>query len=179
MLKLKLGVLVGICSLLCATGAMADGGTFDLTATGSSTNISLTLTGTAVAGSPGVFDITSLSGTVDGVSATLLPTSGAGVVTDSTGVNGWLIEYDNVLNMNGPYFDLYGLGIALAGGGLGNLYYSDGYLYAQLGNNPPDQFSVSVSVVDPPNVATPEPGSIALLASGLLAMILLALRKIG
>jgi hypothetical protein len=177
MLKLKLSVLVGICLLLCATGAMADGGTFDLTASGNTTSISLTLTGTAVAGSPGVFDITSATGTIDGLSATLLPTTGAGAVTDTTGVNGWLIEYDNLLNMNGPYVDLYGLGLALAGGGLANIYYSGGYWYAQLGNNPPDQFSISVTVVDPPGVSTPEPGSIALLAAGLLAMVLLALRK--
>jgi len=166
--------------LLCATAAMADSTTFDLTATGTGTSISLTLTGTAVSGSPGVFDVTSLSGTIDGLSATLLATSGPGVITESTGVNGWLIEYDNLLNMNGPsYVDLYGLGFSLSNGALGNLYYSGGYLYAQLGNNPPSQEAVSVNVVDPPptSVTTPEPGSLVLLMSGLVALGLLVLRK--
>jgi PEP-CTERM motif len=173
----KLGFLIAVCLLLCATGAKADS-SFSLTATGNSTNISLSLTGTAVSGSPGVFDITSLSGTVDGVAATLLPTSAPGTISYSSAVNSWLIEYDNVLNMNGPgYLDLYGLGFSLSDGVLGNLYYSSGYLYAELGNNPPDQFSVSVTVADPPSVATPEPGTLALLISGLVGICVLALRK--
>jgi hypothetical protein len=177
MVKLKVGLLVLVGLLISAASAKADGTTFDLTASGVGTNISLVMTGTAVSGSPGVFDITGLSGTVDGLSATLLATSGPGMVTTTTAVNGWLIEYDNVLNMNGPYLDLYGLGFLLSNGALGNLYYSGGYLYAQLGNNPPNQEQVNVSVVDPPGVTAPEPGSLALLMAGLLAVCLFALRK--
>jgi hypothetical protein len=176
LLKLKLAVLLAVCLLLCATGAKADS-TFSLTASGNSTNISLTLIGTAVSGSPGVFDITSLSGTVDGSAATILATTAPGAVTYSTAVNGWLIEYDNLLNMNGPFLDLYGLGFSLSDGILGNLYYSGGYLYAELGNNPPDEFAVAVAVADPPNVAAPEPGTLALIISGLLAICVLGLKK--
>ena len=175
MLKLRSSALIGICVLFCASGARADS-TFDLTATGTGTKISLVMIGKAVSGEPGEFDITSLSGTVDGYSATLLATSGPGVITESKGVNGWLIEFDDLLNMNGPYLDAYGLGFTLSDGALGNLYYSDGYLYAQLGNSPPSEEAVSVSVVDPPGVNAPEPGSLALL-SALVAICLLVLRK--
>ena len=178
MVKLKISLLILLGLLLCASGAKADGTTFDLTATGVGTNISLIMTGTAVSGHPGIFDITGLTGTVDGFGAKLLATLAPGVVTDTTGVNGWLIQYDNVLNMSGgPYLDLYGLGFTLSNGSLGNLYYSGGYLYAQLGNNPPFQEQVNVTVVDPPASAVPEPGSIALLMSGLLAVYLLSRRK--
>ena len=175
--KLKVSLLVLLGLLLCATGAKADGTTFDLTATGIVTNISLTLTGTAVSGHPGIFDVTGLSGNVDGLGATLLTTSAPGVVTDTTGVHGWLIEYDNVLNMNGPYLDLYGLGFTLSNGALSNLYDSGGYLYAQLGNSPPYQEEVYVTVVDPPGAAVPEPGSLVLMVAGLLAVYLLTSRK--
>jgi len=176
MAKLKVSLLILLGLLLCATGAKADG-TFDLTATGVGTNISLILTGTAVSGHPGLFDITGLSGKVDGLGATLLVTSAPGVVTDTIGVNGWLIQYDNVLSLNGPYLDLYGLGFVLSNGALGNLYYSGGYLYAELGNNPPSQEQVNVTVVDPPAAAVPEPGSLALMMAGLLAVYLVARRK--
>jgi hypothetical protein len=177
MFKLKLGVVVAaLCMLAFAPGAKADG--FLLTATGGGNNVSLTLDGTAMSGSPGVFDITSASGTVDGYAATLLATSAPGAITNSSVVNDWYIEYDNLLNMNSgsTYLDLYGLGLLLnngtSSGVLANLYYSGGYLYAQLGANPPLQDSVNISVVP-----TPEPGSLAMLLVGLLTVGALVARK--
>lgn len=63
---------------------------FSLIATGNTTDINVVLTGT-LSGAPGVFYITGLTGTVDGQSATLLATSGPGVVTNSSVVNNWSI----------------------------------------------------------------------------------------
>ena len=150
---------------------MAD--SFTLTAIGSNIDITANLTGTQL-GTSGVYDITGMSGTaeISGTTygITLLPASG---VTDSNVVNGWYIIYDNLLYMNSTnFFDLYGLGFTNNSTLLGNLYYSGGDLYAQLGNNPviPEQVSISV-------VQTPEPSSLALLVSGMLALMLLVIRR--
>lgn len=161
--------------LFFASGAVADQ-VFDLTASGPGTSISLQLDGTLIGS--GVYDITSvLSGTIDGYSVTLLPTTPpitASNPYDTSGVvNGWLIEYDNLLYLNAPYVDYYGLGFNVATGGAGtlaNLYYSGGYLYAELGDNPPSQEYVDVTLV-------PEPGTLALLCVGLLALGALVTRR--
>jgi hypothetical protein len=108
---------------------------FFVVATGATTAINIVLTG-ILSGTPGVHDITGLTRTVDGQSATLLAASGPGVVTNSSVVNGWFIQYDNLLNLNLPYFDYWGLGMTLTDGSLVNLVYNDGYLYAALGDNP-------------------------------------------
>jgi hypothetical protein len=170
MLKLRLGIVLGVAMLACATGARADQTQFDLTATGPGTNVNLVLTGTST-GTPGLYDVTSISGTVDGLAATILNTSAPGVTTDTITVNGWYIYFDNLLNMNQPYFDLAGLGFELSNGALGNLYYSGGYWYTELGNNPPYLEAVSISVV------TPEPGTLLLLGAGMLAIGILLWRS--
>ena len=171
------GLVLVALLLFFASGAMAD--QFDLTATSTasdptSLNISLVLTGSS-SGTPGEYDITGITGTVNGMNvANSLP--GAGSILDSPVVNGWYIEYDNLLSLSAPYFDLYGLGFELADGTYANLYYSGSDLYAQLGNNPPFQEVVTVtSVVDPPSV--PEPGTLTLLCVGLLALGALVTRK--
>jgi hypothetical protein len=170
MLKIKLSVAFVACLLLFATKAKAD--SFTLTATsGGATVISATLTGTEL--SPGVYDITGMSGIVGGsTNVSLLATSGVGAVTASGVVNGWYILYDDLLYLNAPYVDYWGLGFT-ANGELGNLYYSGGDLYAELGNTmlvPGEAVSVSV-------VQTPEPSSLALLVSGMLALMLLVIRR--
>jgi PEP-CTERM motif len=164
MLNLKLSMILGCALLVFAMGAMAD--EFNLTATGNTTSIFATLTGTPT-GTPGVFDVTNLSGSVDGLSATLLATSGPGVETSSITVNGYSILYDNILNMNLPYFDADGLGFSLSDGTIGNLYCSGGVcLYGQLGGIPPFlEVLQQVSVTATP---TPEPGTLVLLGTGLL-----------
>jgi len=175
MLKTRFGVVLFVGLLLFAIGAKAD--TFDLTATnGSNTVISLNLTGTVTA-TPGVYDITGISGTVDfdGVTSNvvnILPTTAGATYSTSTAVDGWEILYDNLLNVNAPYVDYYGLGFSLSDGLLGNIYYDNGYLYAQLDGAPPSQVPLTVSVVQ-----TPEPSSLALLVAGMVALMLLVIRR--
>ena len=163
----KVGLVLAGLLLFFASGAMAD--QFDLTASGPTTNINIVLTGTQ-SGTPGIFDITGVDGTIDGETATLLPTTGPGAINISPVVNNWEIEYDNLLQTNQPYVDYFGLGFQLSNGTLANLYYSGGYLFAELGSNPAFQESVSVPTV-------PEPGTLALLCVGLLALGALVTRK--
>lgn len=121
MFKAKLCIAFLACLLLFAVNAKAD--SFTLTAIGSGIDISATLTGTAT-GTPGVFDITGMTGTVNGYSATLLPSSGPGAIMTTSVVDGWEILYNNVLYMNSTsFFDYYGLGFT-ANGALENLYFS-------------------------------------------------------
>jgi len=169
MFKIRFGVVLVACLLLFAIGAKAD--SFTLSAIGPGIDITATLTGYQTGPSSSVYDITGMSGTVNGFNATLLPTSGPGMETASGVVDGWEILYDNVLYMNSSnFFDLYGLGFT-ANGTLGNLYYSDGNLYAQLGGTPvPETVSISV-------VPTPEPSSLVLLVAGMVALMLLVIHR--
>jgi PEP-CTERM motif len=80
------------------------------------------------------------------------------------------------LNMNtgSPYFDVAGLGFTLSDGSIGNLFYSGGYLYAQLGNNPPFSQEVTVNAV-----AAPEPSSMIMFGTGLVGVFGVGRRKLG
>ncbi len=167
---MKAKSLVVVALLFLATAAVAD--SFNLTAVATGINLNATLTGTSTGG--GLFDLTGMTGTLNGSAlGGLLATSGPGTPTNSAVVNGWYMTYDNVLNMNTPYFDLYGVGFTLNDGTLANLYYSNGYLYAQLGSNPPTPWtSVQVSVAGSsgPGSQVPEPASLTLLGCGLVAL---------
>jgi hypothetical protein len=163
MFNAKVGVVLTACLLLFTMRAKAD--EFDLTATGAAgTTVDLTLTGNET--SPGVYDITSITGEIDSLTATILNTSAPGVVTTSAGVNGYDILYDNVFNVDAPYFDLYGLGFTLSDGTLANLYYSGDFLYTQLGDNPPFLDTLTTLTA----VQSPEPSGVLLLGLGLLAV---------
>jgi hypothetical protein len=141
--------------------ALACADSFILQASGSLTNVDVTLTGYQ-SGTPGLDYITDMSGLVNGLNATLIATSAPGVVTNTSTVNGWLISYDNVLSLSAPYLDIYGLGFTLSNGTVANLYYDSGYWYAQLGDNPP--FADPITTISV--VQTPEPSSLLLLLLG-------------
>lgn len=161
--------------LFFASGAVAD--QFDLTATSTPgdptpVSISLTLTG-SYSTTLGAYEITGISGYVNNEAITSGLNAGTGAIYTTPTVDGWYIEYDNLLYLNAPYFDLYGLGFQLANGTYANLYDEGGDLYAQLGGT--DPLIECVTVVDP--VAAPEPGTLALLCVGLLTLGALVTRR--
>ncbi len=171
MLNLRLVALLGICSLFFCTAAMAD--EFNLTATGTGVDITAIIDGTP-SGTPGVFYVTSFSGTVNGQSASLIPTSAPGVPTTSIFEGGFAIIFDNVLNLNQPFFDdIAGLGLMLADGDIGNIFFNDvNYRYIEFSNtNPPIRENVTVNVTP-----IPEPASLFLLAIGLFSLCMMTAR---
>lgn len=138
------------------------GDTFQLTASGGGVNLSAVLTANPT-GTPGQFLITGISGTYNGSAiAGLLPGGPAPTISPS---GAW--QYDNVLYMDGnPFFDYWGLGFSLPGNEDANLFY-----------NPPFEFGFGNStstILYPESVsvsAVPEPASIMLLGTGLLAAV--------
>ncbi len=173
MLNLRLVALLGICSLFFCTAAMAD--EFNLTVTGTGVDITAIIDGTESA-TPGVFYVPDFSGLVNGQSASLIPTSAPGVLTTSNFVGGFAIVFDNVLNLNQPFFDdIGGLGLTLADGNIGNIFFNDvNYRYIEFSNNtPPIRENVTVTVTP---VAAPEPASLFLLAIGLFSLCMMTVR---
>lgn len=166
MQRLKLVALLGICSLFFSVASMAD--EFNLTVTGTGLDITGTLDATA-SGTPGVFYITDFSGSVNGQTASLLPTSGPGIVTTSPVLGGIAFGFNNVLYTDSPFLDVNGLGLALADGNFGNLLSLSNTLYDYFEITPNGLGIAAVgSATLTPIGAVAEPASLLLLGMGLL-----------
>jgi len=180
------GLLTGICS----TAARADltndfltsftvtnpsTGVFDFSFTGANPidNGSGVINATANGG--GIWTMTSMSGTSGGVAINgLLPIN---TYPFSLGLNDNLLYYPAVIQPTdaGPgYLDIDGFSYSLANGGSINIY------YGVFGDNDPEVYNL-ISGVAPPNPAalTPEPGSLALAATGMLGLVGLTMARRG
>lgn len=141
----------------------ATAGVYNLSYTSAGTTTTATLTTANTLNTLGGYSITGITGTYGSTAITgIVPPSGT--TATSSAKNGYDAVYDNTLFAVSPYFDVDGLFFA-AGNTDVNLYYqTGGYQQFVLG----DTASTTVSALTLTNV--PEPGSLALLGTGLLAL---------
>lgn len=165
-MKLKISTLCVIPCLAAflsfVTPAQADTFTFD--ATGPAFSSSGTLTAVADPTLANTFDVTGISGWVNGTAITgLVPCA-----TPSTGctenISGGYFTYDNLLMTQPPILDVNGILFDIGTSGYqGNFYYQNGsyqFVDSKSANTTLDSFTVS---------EVPEPSSLFLLGTGILA----------
>jgi hypothetical protein len=141
----------------------AHAATFNLTFTDSSGSNSVSLTGNAT-GTVNQYLITGASGTIDGLNVTLLA---PGTYPSNDSPNDNLLSYPTT-----PYLDFSGIAFELGTTEFYNLYANGNNYYEISGpsshTTDTGETSYLVSNVSVTPAATPEPGSIALLGTGLL-----------
>jgi len=125
---------------------------------------------------PGVFDVTAITGQVNGVAITGLLPGSYNDASPSTNNDGAFI-YDNLLYGTMPLLDYNGVGFNIGNSGYqGNFYYTQGAYYfldsnrvntelTEVGESPVEDLSTS-----PAASSTPEPASLLLLGTGLTGL---------
>ena len=172
-MTLQVRCLSFVVLIACLAPAALHADTFTFSATGSGFTSSGTLTGTLEAGDPGVYDITGITGTVNGVTITGILAPGQLHLGTSN---------DNLLNTNvgSTLLDYDGIGFTFGSpSSQGNFYYYDGeYVFQSVvpgGNGAVDDIQFAVTDT---TAVTPEPSTLMLFGTGVLGLAGAARRRL-
>jgi hypothetical protein len=154
-----------LCLLLVGAPLVAHADTtYDFQALGTGFESSGTLT-VSPSGTSGVFDITGVSGEVNGTAITgLIP--GSYDASNPTHTSDGAFFFDNLFYTPAPYFDYNGIGLNVGSSGYQFNFYYNGSAYETWDSNNDtlvlDSFTISAA-------PTPEPSSLLLLGTGMIA----------